>query len=241
MLYIGSCRYMEGYPWDFFPARLHTTREILFFLKNIDGIHALLERYPKGLRGKIFGDLYHPDVIEKSKAFMNRKVSKNIGKLILEISSRTVCYYKDTPLNEFYIRDNEPLIRNYKLISKELSDIEIEKDIYEIYEISKKIFNETIELHIIPHLNLKSKALGTYIPKRNSLVLLLESICNTLHIQFHPIGVYLEKIDGSLYIEDYMKDSTHYSNGYDKVKEYLLTNAAAASVCDLPSYLHSAQ
>lgn len=36
MIYIGSCRYMHLYNWDYFPARLHTTKEIVYFLQNIN-------------------------------------------------------------------------------------------------------------------------------------------------------------------------------------------------------------
>lgn len=225
MFYIGSCRYMEGYKWDYFPARLHTTREILFFLQNIDGIQALLETYPKSLRGKIFGDIYHPDLAEKSKVFMSKTMSKQIGKLILEISSRSVCYYKDTPLNDYNVRSkeatcSEALIRNYKLTFKELSDAEIEKDIEDIYKLSKKIFTD-VELHIIPHLSLKTRLLNDYIPKRHAFVLLLEKVCKKLTIHFHNIGAYLESVDQTLFLEDYMADSRHYSNRYEKVKDYL--------------------
>ena len=42
MVYIGSCRYMYTYKWKYFPGRLHTTREILFFLNNIDNIQNII-------------------------------------------------------------------------------------------------------------------------------------------------------------------------------------------------------
>ena len=38
MLYVGSCRYMYDYDWDYFAPRLHTTKEIIHFLENIDNI-----------------------------------------------------------------------------------------------------------------------------------------------------------------------------------------------------------
>ena len=34
MLYIGSCRHMYGYDWEYFPARLNTTRDDIFFRKH---------------------------------------------------------------------------------------------------------------------------------------------------------------------------------------------------------------
>lgn len=46
MLYIGSCRYMYGYKWDYFPARLHSTTEILYFLDNINNIETIINDNP---------------------------------------------------------------------------------------------------------------------------------------------------------------------------------------------------
>lgn len=62
MLYIGSCRYMYGYDWDYFPGRLHTTREIIHFLENIDNIKGVIDNNPSELTNSIFGDIYHRDV-----------------------------------------------------------------------------------------------------------------------------------------------------------------------------------
>jgi hypothetical protein len=47
------------------------------------------------------------------------------------------------------------VFRNYQ--EKILSDNEIDYDLGHIIKICKEIFNENIEVHIIPHLNLKTK------------------------------------------------------------------------------------
>ena len=58
MFYIGSCRYMYSYEWKYFSARLHTTKEIIFFLENINNIQKIIDNNPLDLTNKIFGDIY---------------------------------------------------------------------------------------------------------------------------------------------------------------------------------------
>ena len=164
MLYIGSCRYMNGYTWDYFPARLHSTREIIFFLENINNIEMIINNNPSELTNYIFGDIYHNSIIESSKKFMNRyidkNINKNINKIILEISSRKIRYYSDIPLNHYY---SNRYSKKYNLVEKILTDEEVDYDLNYIIKICKIIFNENIQIHIIPHLNLKTKTTLNYI------------------------------------------------------------------------------
>ena len=180
MLYIGSCRYMYGYHWDYFPARLHTTREIIHFLENIDNIKNIIDNNPSGLTNFIFGDIYHQQVINDSKKFINKNINKNIKKIIMEISSRKVMYYDNIPLNYYYSYRS---IKQYNLVEKILTDEEIDCDLNYIIKLCKSTFNENIELHIIPHLNLKTKSTLNYICERNNLVNLLEYLCNKHNIK----------------------------------------------------------
>jgi len=229
MLYIGSCRYMYGYDWDYFPARLHTTREIIYFLENITNINNIINNNPSELTNYIFGGIYHPDVINDSIKFINKNINKNISKIIMEISSRKIMYYNDIPLNYFYVQEYKP---NYNLVEKILTDEEIEYDLKYIIKLCKNIFNETIEIHIIPHLNLKTKLTLNYIHDRNNFVNLLDYLCNKYNIKIHNIGKYIENNNkyninndndnDNSFLEDYMSDSTHYSKNYDKVKLFLI-------------------
>ncbi len=66
MLYVGSCRHMSEYKWNFFPGRLHTTREIMFFIENIDKVKSIIDSNPVDLTNLIFGDIYHTDIKEDS-------------------------------------------------------------------------------------------------------------------------------------------------------------------------------
>lgn len=224
---MGSCRHMYGYKWEFFPGRLHTTREIIFFIENIDKVKNIIDSNPSDLTNLIFGDIYNPDIKENSeKIIQSLSVSdkKEIKKLILEISSRSLYYYDTVPLNAFYTEKYITEQDNYNLKLVELSDLEIENDIKHILELSKRVFNNDVEIHIIPHLNLKSSALNSYIPKRQELVRLLESICTKFCIKFHDIGKFLETfhVPDDKILEIYMKDSRHFSYGYTLVKSFLV-------------------
>lgn len=225
MLYIGSCRYSYDFNWEIFPPRLHTTREIIFFLENATNLKKVIDESPIELINFIFSDMNHPKIAEKSKNFINNFNSyKNIKKVIMEISSRKVYYYDTIPLSHYYLTRNgynKVLINKYNLYEKILTDREIDKDIQYIIQLCKKVFNENVEIHIIPHLNLKTKKDNEYIPERSSLVNLLEKICYNYEIKIHNIGKYIENYDPNCYLEDYMSDSSHYSKGFDKVIEFL--------------------
>lgn len=222
MLYIGSCRYMYGYKWISFPARLHTTKEIIYFLENIDNLQNVINNIPSDLINNVFGDIYHPAVIKDSNNFINNPIDKkNIKKIILEICSKKILFFNNIPINFFYT--NNYLKNKYSLVEYDLGNDDIEKDLDYIVNISKKIFSENIEIHIIPHLNLKLKSNNEYLSSRNELVNLLEYLCNKKNIYVHNIGKYLENItNNTIFLEDYMQDGKHYSKDYEKVYQYLI-------------------
>ena len=225
MLYLGSCRHMYGYNWQFFPGRLHTTREIIFFIENIDKVKNIINSNPSDLTNLIFGDIYHPDIKEDSDKYIDScSKNKNIDKLILEISSRRLYCYNTLPLNKYYTEIYMENLKGYDLKLVELSDLEIENDIKYIVDLSRRVFNNGVEIHIIPHLNLKSNTLNNYIPKRQELVRLLEHISIKFQIKFHDIGKFLETLHDpeDEILELYMNDSTHFSYGYTLVKSFLV-------------------
>ena len=213
---------MYGYPWDYFPARLHTTREIIHFLENIDNIKNVIDNNPYELTNFIFGDIYHHSVVNDAIKFMNRNVTnKNINKIIMEISSKKIMYYDDIPLNYYYSRESK---EEYNLVEKILTDEEIECDLIYIIQLCKSIFDENVELHIITHLNLKTKTTLDYICERNNLVNLLENLGDKYNVKIYNIGKYIERNNTNkiCFLEDYMSDSAHYSRGYHNVKNFLI-------------------
>lgn len=224
MFYLGSCRYMYHFGWESFISRLHTTKEIIFFLENTSNLKQVIDENPIELTNFIFGDIYHRELKDKSIEFINTYNNyKNKKKIILEICSRKVFYYNNIPLSHYYTvtKGNNDLIDKYTLKEKILTDEEIENDLICIVQLCKKVFNENVEIHIIPHLNLKTKNTNDYIPDRNTFVNLLEKLCQKYEIKIHNIGKYIENYDPNCYLEDYMSDSTHYSKGFDKVMEFL--------------------
>lgn len=210
---------MYGYKWNYFPARLHSTKEIIYFLENISNMKEIIKNNPKDLLNCIFGDIYHNDLKKLSENFINKKVDKTTKKVILEICTRKVRYYNNIPLS-----DNYSSKYNFcDLPTKILTDDEIDNDLIYIVKLCKIVFNEDTEVHIIPHLNLKTK-LGDYIHERSEFVLTLERLCVKNNINLHNIGKYIESIDKEACIESYMADSRHYSNskGYAIIKQFLV-------------------
>lgn len=62
---------MYNYKWKYFPGRLHITREILFFLNNIDSIQNIINKYPPELCDIIFGDMCNPVLLRETNHFIN--------------------------------------------------------------------------------------------------------------------------------------------------------------------------
>jgi hypothetical protein len=216
---------MYGYAWDYFAPRLHTTKEIIHFLENIENIENVINNNPSDLVYQLFGGITNPCVINDYNRFIQTPINKNIKKIILEISSRKIYYYNNIPLNWYYMHyetDSLNLICKYNLKYVYISDEDIENDLKYIIKLCKLIFNENIEIHIIPHLNLKIKSTSDYIFKRNNFVNLLDVLCNKYNIKIHNIGKYIENNNNDSFLEDYMSDKTHYSRGYDKVKLFLI-------------------
>jgi len=231
ILYMGSCRYMYNCKWSYFPPRLHTTKEILFFLENINNIENIINIYPPDLVDLIFSDIFHPGVIKDSKTFIidyNKKynISETYKEFILEISSRKIYYYNDIPLNHYNTNLYSYRIKKYKLKEKILTDDEIEEDLKKIIELSKK-FHPNIKINIIPHLNLKLKSTKQYIKKRDELVKLLDKLCVKLNLKFINIGEFIENsLLNDVFLDEYMKDGRHYSSeSVEKlIKKYLENN-----------------
>lgn len=215
---------MYCYPWKYFPARLHSTREIIYFLENINNIKNVIDANPNDLTNIIFGDIYHSFVKKDSLRFFDTNIDKNIDKLILEISSRKVNYYNNIPLSHYYSKRYNTK-KKYNIIEKNLSDEEIEYDLLYILKISKEIFNSTIEINIIPHLNLRTKIENAYIEKRNILVNLIEEICIRHNIKIINVGKYLElNCSKDIFLEDFMYDkiNQHYKADNLEIKALII-------------------
>ena len=96
--YIGSCRYMSLFP-KHFPARLHTTKEIINFLNNYNRIDLNMVD-----ANYIYGDLLHPDVKKDSITYCNNMnhIFDSISTVFLEITSRKYILNNGIVYNNFY-------------------------------------------------------------------------------------------------------------------------------------------
>lgn len=212
--YIGSCRYMALFP-KHFPARLHTTKEIINFLNNYNKIDMNMENV-----NYIYGDLLHPIVEKESIAYCNNMdhIFDSVTTIFLEITSRKYILNNGTIYNNYY----------YNFYNKEndkemniIDDDELFSDLLHIKFLLKNLFGiESIV--IIPHIDLFLEN-GEKISGRNNLKSSLEKICGILNIEFLDINKSFPK--GS-YFKDIAPDSKHYSeNGksivFPFIKEYL--------------------
>ena len=70
-----------------------------------------------------------------------------------------------------------------------------------------------------------------YIYERNSIVNLLEYLCNKFNIKIHNVGKYIERNNNQdCFLKNYMMDSTHSSKDYDKVKLFLFNEIIDVNV-----------
>ena len=69
-VYLGSCRYQGLFP-EHFPLRMHSTKEIIYYLNNVINIGSdIFEEYISCL----YGDMFHLLIREKSLEFLRKKM-----------------------------------------------------------------------------------------------------------------------------------------------------------------------
>lgn len=234
--YVGSCRYLKGPEWtQFFPARLHSTQEMIFFFENIKNIKAIMKKYPEEIVNRIFGDITHSAVKSKTNDFLKTKIDRSITKVFLEVCSRKICHYTDPNTNEKIpikwsnnpLRKNnytfKELVNKYNISFKELTNNEIEEDLIHLSNIVKQVFNSETQLYIIPNVDLKLQTTKKYIPKRHQLVIELNKICEKNGFHMVNIAKYLESKQNDLFLEDIMPDGgSHYSKTNKKeINKYI--------------------
>lgn len=194
--YIGSCRYMHLFP-KHFPARLHTTKEIINFLNNYNKIDLNMVD-----ANYIYGDLLHPNVKKDSITYCDNMnhIFNSVTTIFLEITSRKYIINNGVVYNNYYYNSN-----NDKQI-KIIEDGELYSDLLHIKFLLKNLFGiESIV--VIPHINLLLEN-GKKIAARDDLKSSLEKICKLLNINFLDINNAFP--EGS-YFKDIAPDSKHYS------------------------------
>jgi len=201
--YVGSCRYQPLFK-KIFPPRLHTTSEIINFLKNYKTID--LNQVDAN---QVWGDIVHPAIAPQSKAFMDSvdEAFDNINGVVLEVSTRRVYMDNETPLNAFYVDYYRACKDSYKLIV--LTDDELHRDLKFIKNHIQNVYGID-KLAVIPHVNLPLKD-GSTISERVSLCRVLETICTDLDIVYIDLAkIYCLNTNTTLYLDDILPNQIHY-------------------------------
>ena len=228
--YLGSCRYMELFKYHC-PIRLHSTRDVLFFLKNMENILQIKKELPDDI---FYTNNYNRnpkrekkwnEYIQKDHDYIISNMSHIIN-LTIEISSKKQYFYmfekKKIPLVEFYV--TKDLIKKYDLQYHILTDDEIKSDLIEIKKIIKNKFNKNCLFNVITHINIKSKKLNNLIASRNELVNILETHCKNILIDAKLIKPYtiIQQINSNYFIEDILKHGRHFEKHHEKyILEYV--------------------
>ena len=205
--YIGSCRYMGLFP-KHFPARLHTTKEIINFLNNYNKIDLNMVDV-----NYIYGDLLHPSVKQDSIIYCNNMdhIFDSVTTVFLEITSRKYILEDGAVYNNFYY--NSAKNKSINIID----DDELFSDLLHIKYMLKNLFDVN-NICVIPHINLLLDN-GEKIVGRDNLKSSLERICEKLNIYFLDINCAFP--EGS-YFKDIAPDALHYSqNGESIVFQYI--------------------
>ena len=197
--YIGSCRYMGLFP-KHFPARLHTTKEIINFLNNYNKIDSNMVDV-----NYIYGDLLHPVCKKDSITYCNNmdRIFNSVTTIFLEITSRKYILNNGVVYNNYYYNYyNKKNDKETKIIN----DDELFSDLLHIKFLLKSNFGIN-SIVVIPHIDLLLDN-GEKIVARDNLKTSLEKICKILNIKFLDINKAFP--EGS-YFKDIAPDSKHYS------------------------------
>lgn len=209
--YIGSCRYMSLFP-KHFPARLHTTKEIINFLNNYNRID--LNRVDVNY---IYGDLLHPSVKKDSIVYCNNMnhIFDSVTTIFLEITSRKYVLNEGVVYNNFYYNAEN----KYKI--NIIDDSELFSDLLHIKFLLKNLF-DVESIVVIPHINLLLDN-GEKIVGRDNFKTSLEKTCELLKIEFLDINKAFPEGSFFKYIAP---DTKHYSKKgnsivFPYINEYL--------------------
>lgn len=205
--YIGSCRYMKFFPHHF-PAKLHTTKEIINYLNNYNSIDLDMENV-----NYVYGDILQPDCMEEVLDYCQNanSIFDKVNNIFMEITSRKYVLQGGGWYSNYYFNPN-----NDKDVSI-VNDDELYSDLLHIKYLIGDLFNID-NIFVIPHMDLLLKN-GKKINGRHELIMSLKNICDEIDIGFVNIN---EAFPKNSYYDDIAPDTLHYSKiGYFKVFRYL--------------------
>ena len=235
--YIGSCRYEHVFQ-NAYPGRLHSVKEISYFLENIDNLNNYLsyQTYSNPvLRTFInltLGNVFNSYLKNKTFSFpKNLDIFLKSEFLYIEISSLK---YASTNCgiiaNSSFLQTNSKETKNdysfnevFKeklFVLKKDNYVEIQKDIMKILEILKRR-TQIKKIFLIPHVNLLSKKTQNIIKSREEINLIVNKLTKDFNI-FEKINIWESEEIRNYYQEDILDDNYLNFNalGNKLVSEY---------------------
>ncbi len=220
--YIGSCRYEHVFS-NAYPGRLHSIREINYFLENLYDLKYYLNynNISNGLLKNFinltFGNVFNSYLKYKTQLFMkNLRTFLNCKILYIEISSleyaSTKCGVIANKLflkqkNKEFVDDytSEEIFNNKLFILKkdDLSSVknEVEK-MLKILEVKTKVE----KIFLIPHVNLLSKKTNRKIEKRKEINFVIDSLVDNFSI-LEKVDIWESKNIKNYYLEDILDNN----------------------------------
>ena len=215
--YIGSCRYEHVF-LNAYPGRLHSIREINYFLENLNNLEFYLN-YNNSSNGLLknfinltFGNIFNSYLKKKTFLFLkNLKTFLNSKILYIEISSLEYASTKCGIIaNKLFLKQkNKESIDDYT--SEEIfnSDLFIlKKDDFssvknEVEKMLKMLELKTqIEkIFLIPHVNLLSKKTNRKIENREEINFVIDSLVDNFSI-LKKVDIWRSKNIKNYYLED---------------------------------------
>ncbi len=234
--YLGSCRYEHVFI-NAYPGRLHSIREINYFLENLDNLKNCLNHYCfsnpilKTFINLTYGNVFNDYLKDKTFLFPNQLTNFLTSKfLFIEISSLK---YATTKCG---VIANSSLLKTYDMeFENDYCPREIFNDNF--FKFKKDDFNlvkkevekmlKILELKaniskifLIPHVNLLSKKTNKRIPNREEINLLIDYLVCSFNI--------FEKVDIWNYgqIKNYSQEDILDSNyfNFNKIGNKLVYN-----------------
>jgi len=249
--YIGSCRYQECFT-KFYPARLHSLKEVIFFLDNLDLLKQLhLSPAGKETLGYILnvisGDSCEPSVYQASRDFFSDLCSFFDSHIyVIEVSSLSYLQ-RDALVASAWYANTYPVFSSGFFEKRTMRQREVCIALHDIYTKLSNLSKSDCILYVIPHVDLPIDSTSLQrIEKRMQITKYLEQAIADLKndkLRLVPIWNDMRRYS-SLTLQEMMEsdDPVHPTNLGNDVKnelviEYLQSQSPWSSEKQAERYL----
>ena len=148
--YIGSCRYMKFFP-QHFPAKLHTTKEIINYLNNYNSIDLDMKNV-----NYVYGDILQPDCMEEVLDYCQNanSIFDKVNNIFMEITSRKYVLQGGGWYSNYYFNPNND--KNVSIVN----DDELYSDLLHIKYLIGGVVKEALDYDfMLANLNIAGEKL----------------------------------------------------------------------------------